>query len=74
MKQVAPELFLDFDAPNISSREALGTLLGVFFGMFVIAKAVSVSPFIPVNPALPHDVDVLAIDWCCVPGTASKSA
>jgi hypothetical protein len=30
---VAPELALDFDAPNISSKEALTTLMGAF-GVF----------------------------------------
>jgi hypothetical protein len=59
---VAPELALDFDAPNVSSREALWTLLGVM-GIFVFYYQVVVRMMLPSNPALEHATDVLSPDY-----------
>ena len=64
MNQVAPELALDFDAPQVSSREALLTLIGVFTGIFVIFKGLCT--ICPENPALPRELDVIAIDYMAV--------
>jgi hypothetical protein len=61
---VAPELALDFDAPNISSREALVTLAGalsVFGLLFGVIKMVS--DMGNGNPALPHDTDCVVPDY-----------
>ena len=59
---VAPELALDFDAPNVSSREALGTLLGVL-GLFFLYYKVVVTWTLPPNPALEHYTDVQSPDY-----------
>jgi hypothetical protein len=55
-------LALDFDAPNISSREALLTLLGVF-SLFVLYYNVVVASLLPSNPAIEHATDVRAPDF-----------
>jgi hypothetical protein len=59
---VAPELALDFDAPNISSREALWTMIGVF-SIFVFYYNVVIRAMLPSNPALEHATDVRAPDY-----------
>jgi len=59
---VAPELALDFDAPNISSREALWTTVGAFFSVYVFHQTF-VHATCPENPALPHSIDCVGPDY-----------
>lgn len=55
---VAPELALDFDAPHISSSEALWTATGAFALFFVLYQVIAVVAPEDANPALEHGVDV----------------
>jgi len=62
---VAPELALDFDAPNVSTREALYTWVGAFGAFYVLYKMIS---FVRNdnqidNPALSHATDVVVPDY-----------
>lgn len=62
---VAPELALDFDAPNISRREAIYTCAGAFGAIFVLYQIIS---FVwndnqIDNPALSHATDVVVPDY-----------
>lgn len=59
---VAPELALDFDAPNVSSREALWTLIGVLGAVFVFHQTF-IHWATPENPALNHATDCKIPDW-----------
>lgn len=58
---VAPELALDFDCPNISSREALLTTVGVFSGFALLYQIVKRTH--PENPALSHASDCVIPDY-----------
>jgi hypothetical protein len=58
---VAPELALDFDAPNVSSSEALWTLMGAF-GVFVIYYNI-IKYTVVENPALGHETDCVYPDY-----------
>jgi hypothetical protein len=61
---VAPELALDFDLPNTSSREALMTLGGVFFGFFVFYQGIKATTNTETaNPALNHSTDCVVRDF-----------
>lgn len=59
---VAPELFLDFDAPNISTFEALSWLFGTVGATYILAQLV-IKPLIPENPALDHEMDCKIPDY-----------
>jgi hypothetical protein len=54
-------LALDFDAPNISSSEALWTLLGAF-GIFAIYYQI-IKYTVVENPALGHHTDCVYPDY-----------
>ena len=58
---VAPELALDFDCPNISSREALLTTVGVFSGFALLYQVLKFT--CPENPALSHETDCVIPDY-----------
>lgn len=67
---VAPELALDFDLPNVSSREALWTSGGVFafFALFYQGvKAVTEAG--EGNPALNHSTDCVIPDFSILENT-----
>jgi hypothetical protein len=58
---VAPELALDFDLPNVSSREALLTMVGVFSSFAVLYHVLNFLG--PENPALSHETDCVIPDY-----------
>lgn len=62
---VAPELALDFDVPNVSSREALYTWLGVFAGFFALFQTINfvTNGAVDDNPAFSHDTDCVDLDY-----------
>jgi hypothetical protein len=62
---VAPELALDFDVPNTSSREALMTLAGGFGLFFLLYQGLSLwtNGAKDNNPALSHATDVVVPDY-----------
>jgi hypothetical protein len=62
---VAPELALDFDLPNTSSREALATLAGSFTVFFLIYQSMNLftNGGKDNNPALSHATDGVAVDF-----------
>jgi hypothetical protein len=62
---VAPELALDFDAPNVSTKEALYTFLGTFsaFGVLFLGISFVTSGAKDANPALSHATDCVDVDW-----------
>jgi hypothetical protein len=69
---VAPELALDFDLPNTSSREALMTLGGVLsvFALFYQSlKLFSTDG----NPALKHATDCVVPDYSKLENTSPKN-
>jgi hypothetical protein len=55
-------LALDFDAPNVSSREALLTTIGGL-SMFAVLWYVLEWTGVPENPALGHETDVVYPDY-----------
>jgi hypothetical protein len=61
---VAPELALDFDAPHISSREALATWAGALFGFFVVYQTIRfvTGGALDDNPAFIHASDVVDVN------------
>jgi hypothetical protein len=59
---VAPELALDFDAPHISSSEALWSAAGAFSIFFALYQFIKVVAPEDANPALGHEVDVIIPD------------
>ncbi|GAX18393.1 hypothetical protein FisN_15Lh312 [Fistulifera solaris] len=62
---VAPELALDFDMPNTSSKEALFTWMGTLTGFFVLYQGISLvtNGAKDNNPALSHATDVVVPDY-----------
>lgn len=61
---VAPELALDFDLPNTSSREALWTLGGALAGFFVFYQGIKATTNLETaNPALNHSTDCVIPDF-----------
>lgn len=70
---VAPELALDFDAPNVSSREAVWTLLGVLAGFGGLLLAVRAATPADGNPALPHATDNVVPDDSIMNHTAAAT-
>lgn len=60
---VAPELGLDFDAPMVSSGEALRWTIGSFTGIFLLYQGIKYSGIVPEKPALPHAVDNVQPDY-----------
>jgi hypothetical protein len=60
---VAPELALDFDAPHISSKEALYTWFGAFSGFVVLYNVIKMSSSGDGNPALSHATDCVVPDY-----------
>lgn len=59
---VAPELALDFDAPNISSKEALYTWLSAMGSLFLFYQFLD--KFSPGEaPALNHSTDCVIPDY-----------
>ena len=60
---VAPELALDFDAPHISTREALYTWAGGFSMFFLLFQAIKASSSEDDNPALDHSTDVVVPNY-----------
>jgi hypothetical protein len=54
-------LALDFDAPSVSSSEALWTLLGAF-GIFAIYYQI-IKYTVKENPALGHETDCVYPDY-----------
>jgi hypothetical protein len=62
---VAPELALDFDVPNTSSKEALMTLAGGFSMFFLLYQGLSLwtNGAKDNNPALSHATDVVVHDY-----------
>lgn len=60
---VAPELALDFDSPNVSTREAFYTWLGglgAFAGLYGVCSMASSGDD---NPAYAHAKDVVVPDY-----------
>ncbi|KAL7567146.1 hypothetical protein ACA910_009472 [Epithemia clementina (nom. ined.)] len=76
---VAPELALDFDAPHISTREAVLTLLsafGVFWLFFQAIKVAHRNLLLGENPALGHYYDIVDkdySDWDNIPEEKPKT-
>ena len=66
---VAPELALDFDAPHISSREALYTWLGVLSGFAILYQGIKLwtGGAVDDNPALSHATDCVGEDYSILP-------
>ena len=62
---VAPELALDFDLPNTSSKEALMTLVGTFTGFFLLYQGIGLvtNGGKDNNPALSHATDMAVPDY-----------
>jgi hypothetical protein len=59
---VAPELALDFDAPHISTKEAIWTLLGTLSVFVVFYQGLKLTIH-DENPALPHHTDLVIPDY-----------
>lgn len=59
---MAPELALDFDMPNTSSREAAMTLGGAFglLGLLYAGISALANSEVQDNPALAHSTDVIS--------------
>lgn len=62
---VAPELALDFDMSNTSSKEALLTWMGTLTGFFALYQGISfvTNGAKDNNPALSHATDVVVPDY-----------
>jgi hypothetical protein len=54
---------LDFDAPHISSKEALYTWVGAFSLFVVLYNVINMSSSGDGNPALSHATDVVVPDY-----------
>jgi hypothetical protein len=62
---VAPELALDFDCPNVTTSEAVRTLLGTFlgFGVLMLGIYVVTGGAVDNNPAYSHATDAVDVDY-----------
>ena len=68
---VAPELALDFDAPNISSQRALWTTLSVLTGFATFYQILKATTPTEGNPALNHSTDCVVPDYSFLENTTS---